>query len=107
MQQRAEHDERQRDGQHGERARPAAAPQARAALAKRVFDRPHATSTILPLIERDRPSSDQANELAIVRRDEHGRPAGVDLAQQVHDLEREIRIEVAGRFVGDAPAPDR
>ena len=48
-----------------------------------------------------RPSSDQANQFAVVRGDQHGGPAGVDLAQQVHDLEREIRIEIAGRLVGE------
>ena len=43
--------------------------------------------------------ADQADQLAVVGRDEHGRSAGVDLTEQVHDLEREIGIEVARRFV--------
>ena len=79
---------------------PAAAPEARPPWRTRSRG-PHATSTICALVERDRASADQANELAVVGGDEHGRAAGVDLAQQVHDLERQIGIEVAGRFVGE------
>ena len=48
QQQRAEHDHRQRDGDDGERAGAAAAPQARPALPQRIVERPHATSTTLP-----------------------------------------------------------
>src|SRR5882672_1521600 len=51
------------------------------------------------VIERQRSSADAANELPIVRGDEDGRAARVDLAEQIHDLEREIGIEVAGRLV--------
>ena len=46
-------------------------------------------------------AADEANQLAIVRGHQHRRPTGVDLAEQVHDLERQIRIEVARRLVGD------
>ena len=53
------------------------------------------------MIERDHAAPDAANQLAIVRRDEHGRAARVHLAQQVHDVERQIGIEVARRLVGE------
>jgi AcrR family transcriptional regulator len=53
-----------------------------------------------------------AMQLAVVRGDEHGRAARVDLAEQVHDLERQIRIEVPGRprglgGEGEPPRPGR
>ena len=52
------------------------------------------------VIERDGAAADVPHQFAVVRRDEHGRAAGVDVTEQVHDLEREIRIEVAGGFIG-------
>ena len=55
----------------------------------------------VPVIERQRAAADAANQLAVVRRDDDGRAARVDLAKQIHDLERQIRIEVAGRLVGE------
>ena len=45
--------------------------------------------------------ADAADQLAVVRGDEHRRAARVDLAEQVHDLERQVGIEVAGRLVGE------
>ena len=44
--------------------------------------------------------ADAPDQLAIVRGDEHGRSARVDLAEQVHDVERQIGVEVAGGLVG-------
>src|SRR4029077_12212653 len=52
------------------------------------------------VIEGDRAAADASNELAIVRGHDDGRAGGVDLAEQVHDLEREIRIQIARRLVG-------
>src|SRR5713226_4835317 len=52
-------------------------------------------------IERHRPSSGAPNELALVGGDNDGGAAGVDLAEQIHDLERQIGIEVAGRLIGE------
>src|SRR4051794_19318088 len=52
------------------------------------------------VIERHRPATDTADELTIVRGDDYGRPARVDFPEEVHDLEREVRIEVARRLVG-------
>jgi hypothetical protein len=49
----------------------------------------------------NRSPPDQTNELAIVRGHEDRGSAGIDLAQQIHDLEREIRIQVASGLVGD------
>ena len=51
------------------------------------------------MFERDRPLADRANQLAVVRRHEDGGPFRVDLAEQVHDLEGEIGIEIARRLV--------
>jgi hypothetical protein len=36
-----------------------------------------------------------------VRRDDHGRAARRGVGDQVHDLEREVGVEVAGRLVGE------
>ena len=53
------------------------------------------------VLEMDRPPVHPLDQLAIVRRDEHRRAARVDVAKQVHDLERQIGIEIAGRLVGE------
>src|SRR2546428_1902397 len=53
------------------------------------------------VIEDDGAPAHAPDELAIVRRDDDRRAARVDLAEQVHDLERQIGIEVAGRLVGE------
>ena len=78
-----------------------AAPQAGRRLGEEVLEAP-VTQHLhdVSVIERDRAPADAADQLAIVRGDEHRRAAGVDLAEQVHDLERQVRIEVAGRLVG-------
>src|SRR5439155_2503407 len=55
----------------------------------------------LPVIERDGTPADAANQLTVVSGDDHRRAAGIDLAEQIHDLEREIRIQVTGRLVGE------
>ena len=52
------------------------------------------------VIERDHAAPDAANQIAIVGRDQHGRAPRVHLAQQIHDVERQIRIEIARRLVG-------
>src|SRR5581483_11083102 len=52
------------------------------------------------MVERDGAAADAADELAIVRRDDDGGAARVDLAEQIHDLQRQIGIEVAGGFIG-------
>src|SRR5262245_53786520 len=53
------------------------------------------------VVQRDRTAADAPDQLAVVGGDEHGRAPRVDLAEQVHDLERQIGIEVAGRLVGE------
>ena len=58
------------------------------------------TSTMWPWSSVSGAAADAADQLAVVRRDDDRRAAGVDLAEQVHDLERELGIEVAGRLVG-------
>src|SRR5262245_23421740 len=52
-----------------------------------------------PLVERDRAAANEPNQFSIVRRDDDGRAAGVDLTKQVHDFEGQIRIEVSRGFV--------
>ena len=42
-----------------------------------------------------------ADELEVVRRHEHRRARGVDVAQQLEDAARRAFVEVAGRLVGD------
>src|SRR5262245_19080100 len=51
------------------------------------------------LIKCDRPPANQANQLAVMGRDDDGRSTGIDFTKQVHDFERQIRIEISGRFV--------
>ena len=46
-------------------------------------------------------AADAPDQLAIVRGDDDRRAARVDLAEQIHDFERQIGIEVAGRLVGE------
>src|SRR5262245_35014503 len=53
------------------------------------------------LVERDGAPADQPYEFTVVCGDEHGRSTRVDFAEQVHDLERQVRIEVSGRLIGD------
>jgi hypothetical protein len=50
-------------------------------------------------IERDRSSAHEAHEFAVVRSHEHSRAACIDLAQQIHDFERQVRIQIPGRFI--------
>ena len=52
------------------------------------------------VVERDGAAAHVPHQFAVVRGDEHRRAAGVDVAEQVHDLERQIRVEVARRLVG-------
>ena len=52
------------------------------------------------MVEGERTASHSPDQLAIVGGDDDRRAARVDLAEQVHDLERQIGIEVAGRLVG-------
>ena len=58
-------------------------------------------STMCAMVERDGASADATNQLAVVGRHDHRRPARVDLAKEVHDFERQVGIEVAGRLIGE------
>jgi hypothetical protein len=40
------------------------------------------------------------DEGAVVRRHQHRRAGGVDVPEEIHDLERQVRVEVARRLVG-------
>src|SRR3954462_10263318 len=53
-----------------------------------------------PMFERDGATSDAADHLPVVSGDEPRCSAGVDVAEQVHDIDREVRLEIAGRLVG-------
>src|SRR5439155_19619537 len=52
------------------------------------------------VIEGDGASTHTTNELAIVRGHDNGRASRVDFTEQVHDVEREIGVEVARRLIG-------
>src|SRR5919197_2140742 len=56
----------------------------------------------MSVIERHGAPADAADQFTIVCRDQHRRAARVDFAEQVHDFERQIRIEVPGGLVLDA-----
>src|SRR5262249_30216806 len=53
------------------------------------------------VIERHGAPADSPDELAIVRGDDDRRATRVDLTKQIHDFEREVGIEIAGRLVGE------
>ena len=53
----------------------------------------------MAVLERNRAATDTPDHLAVMRGDDHGRPARVHLAKQIHDFERQVRIEIAGRLV--------
>ena len=71
---------------------------------ERVADDGHGAGSGVPampaVLELNDAAADPLDQLAIVGRDQHRRAARVDVAEQVHDLERQIGIEVAGRLVG-------
>src|SRR5262245_4056311 len=56
---------------------------------------------LVAVLESDRTTADTTNQLAVVRGDEDSRAARIHLTKHVHDFERQIRIEVAGRLVGE------
>ena len=102
-QESAEHEQRDGNRAGREQARRAPPPQAGARLLERVAQHPrraHALSTRRPCSRVIDAVADAADHLAIVRGDDDGRAARVDLAEQIHDVERQIRIEIAGRLVG-------
>src|SRR2546426_11041395 len=47
------------------------------------------------------PPPHHVDNLAVVRRHHHGRPTRVDLQQQLDDLPRGGRVQVAGGFIGE------
>ena len=51
------------------------------------------------MLEDDRPPLHAADQVAVVGRDDDRGTARVDLAEQPHDLDREVGIEVPGRLV--------
>ena len=88
----AEHE--QRDGNRGrrQRARLPSSPQAEHGFVERVAQRAHqATSTTRPCSSVIDAAAHASYQLAIVRRDDDGRAARVDLAKQIHDFERQVR----------------
>src|SRR5688572_5351648 len=52
------------------------------------------------VLECDHPASAGADQIAIVRRQEDRRSAQIGLGEDLDDLRRQIRIEIAGRLVG-------
>ena len=53
-----------------------------------------------PLRELDHAPAHAVDHGRVVRGDDHGRPRAVDAVQQLHDPDRGLGIEVAGRLVG-------
>ena len=53
-----------------------------------------------PLRELDHAPAHAVDHGRVVRGDDHGRPREVDAVQQLHDPDRGLGIEVAGRLVG-------
>ena len=98
----SEHEQGHGDRQRREHRRTPPAPQAGGSLFERVLQRAHAqaTSTIRPCSSVTARRPDPPDELTIVRRDDDGRAASVDLAEEIHDFERQIGIEVSGGLVG-------
>src|SRR5882757_7416709 len=54
-----------------------------------------------PVVEGDGAAADASNQLPIVSGDDHGGTASVDFAEEIHDLERQIGIEIARGFIGE------
>ena len=101
QQQRAEDDERERDGDYREQRR-GAGPHTGFSTPDGMRSRALSRHLRDPaLLERDGAAADQPDQLAIVRRHQHRGPAGVHLAQEVHDLQRQVGIEVTGGLVGE------
>src|SRR3712207_7801643 len=53
------------------------------------------------LFEGDYPLAHHVNHLPVVRRDEDRGADAVDPVQKLHDADARVRVEVAGRLVGD------
>ena len=51
------------------------------------------------MIQAERAAADPANQLAIVSGHQDRGPSCIDLAEQVHDLERQIRVEIASGLI--------
>ena len=51
------------------------------------------------MVERDGPAAHALNHLAIVRGHDDGGASCVDLAKEIHDVERQIGVQVAGGLV--------
>src|SRR6266516_1723916 len=62
-------------------------------------DRPLGHLDDFAVVQRDRAPSDATDQLAIVSGHHNRGAARVDLAEEIHDLERQVRIEVSGRLV--------
>ena len=55
----------------------------------------------LALVEHDDAARAHLEQRAVVRREEHRGPALVDLLEEAEDVDRELRVEVAGGLVGE------
>ena len=53
------------------------------------------------LLEGDHAAAHLVDHLAVVGDDEHGRAGAVDPVEQLHDPDRRLGVEVAGRLVGE------
>src|SRR5215216_3971960 len=62
---------------------------------------PHLVADHAAVLEGDDPLAHHVHHLLVVRRDEHGGADAVDPVQKLHDAHARVRVEVAGRLVGD------
>src|SRR5918998_2742380 len=62
---------------------------------------PHLVAHHAAVFEGDDPLAHHVHHLLVVCRDEHGGADAVDAVQKLHDTHARVRVEVAGRLVGD------
>src|ERR687893_332115 len=62
---------------------------------------PHLVAHHAAVFEGDDPLAHHVHHLLVVGRDEHGGADAVDAVQKLHDAHARVRVEVAGRLVGD------
>src|SRR5215210_862459 len=62
---------------------------------------PHLVANYAPLLQGDDPLAHHVHHLLVVGGDEYGGADAVDPVQKLHDAYARVRVEVAGRLVGD------
>src|SRR5215218_2353582 len=62
---------------------------------------PHLVADYASLLQGDDPLAHHVHHLLVVGRDEYGSADAVDPVQKLHDAHARVRVEIAGRLVGD------